>query len=128
MENSPDILLHTMQSAADMLSCSARTIKRMVERGDLASVQLTDDPRSIRVPTKSLVDYVDKGVSQCHFTNAQTVNTGTARSKSKVSATSSQPARPRKRGPQRMKEERVLKQKTDLESQKAMRQKPTVTH
>ena len=128
MENSPDILLHTMQGAADMLSCSARTIKRMVERGDLASVQLTDDPRSIRVPTKSLVDYVDKGVSECHYTSAKAARSGAVGSSTITRSTSSQPERPQKRGPQRLREERVSKQKADKESQKLMRQKPTVTH
>ncbi|NDB66019.1 MAG: DNA-binding protein [Euryarchaeota archaeon] len=128
MEDGNTPLLLRLSEAAEMLSCSTRTVKRMVERGDLAYVLLTEDVRSIRVATKSLVDFVDKGVSQCQSTNVRAARTGTASSKSTGSATSSQQARPSRRGPRRSSEGNALKQKKDAESHAAMQKKPTVTH
>ena len=50
-------LLITINDAADTLAISARTVRRMLERGDLPTVRVG---RSIRIPTKALKDWVDQ--------------------------------------------------------------------
>ena len=51
-----DKLLVTYAEAAEMLSVNARTVRRLVDKGDLDKVYVT--PRSPRIPVVSLNRYV----------------------------------------------------------------------
>jgi excisionase family DNA binding protein len=50
-------LLHDLDEAADLLSVSTRTVKRLIQAGDLSTVKLGS--RRL-VPHDALQDYVDR--------------------------------------------------------------------
>ncbi|MCG7871064.1 MAG: helix-turn-helix domain-containing protein [Candidatus Thiodiazotropha lotti] len=54
-------LLITINDAANILAISTRTVRRMLDRGDLPTVRVG---RSIRIPTKALKDWVEQGTDQ----------------------------------------------------------------
>ena len=76
MDKSPEQMLVKISEAA-MLSCSARTVRRMVNAGTLSAVRLTDDPRSDRIRLKSLEQFCDQGGnSQWQSTEGRTASSG----------------------------------------------------
>ena len=54
-------LLITIDNAADILAVSSRTVRRMLERGELPSVRIG---RSIRIPYESLKSWITQSTRQ----------------------------------------------------------------
>lgn len=56
-------LLLTLDHAADALSISARTVRRLIEQGELAPVRIG---RALRVPRAELERYIDASITASH--------------------------------------------------------------
>ena len=99
MEKSLEPLVVKISGAAAMLSCSARTVRRMVNAGTLPAIRLTDDPRSDRIAVQSLVDFLEQGGFSCQSISEAKARIGTTSSSSTASHTGAVLNAPTKRGP-----------------------------
>lgn len=56
-------LLLTLDHAADALSISARTVRRLIDRGELTPIRIG---RAVRLSTEDLRAYIDRQITQGH--------------------------------------------------------------
>jgi hypothetical protein len=52
---------YTLDYAAERLSCCQRTVRRLVEKGELMSVSLSETTRGLRINGQSLIDFIQRG-------------------------------------------------------------------
>jgi hypothetical protein len=52
---------YTLDYAAEKLSCCQRTVRRLVTKGELMSVSLSETTRGLRISGQSLIDFIQRG-------------------------------------------------------------------
>lgn len=52
---------YTLDYAAEKLSCCQRTVRRLVIKGELMSVSLSETTRGLRINGQSLIDFIQRG-------------------------------------------------------------------